>query len=99
MGRRCCDSQITLGHLPKTPCLYFSICDQLDEYVKVCSEWPEETYHLRKASRSHHIARMHKAVEMPCALLNLLSHIIVDLHVEDISYEIQRILVILDLGV
>jgi hypothetical protein len=32
---------------------------------------------------------------MTCALLNLISHIVVDLHVEDIGHEVQRILVVL----
>ena len=38
---------------------------------------------------------MYEAVEMSCALLNLLAHIVVDFHVENIGYEIKRILVVL----
>lgn len=36
---------------------------------------------------------------MPSSLLDLLSHVIVDFHVEDIRDEVERILVVLDLGV
>lgn len=32
---------------------------------------------------------------MPCTLLNLLAHIIVDLHIKDVGHEIQRILIVL----
>lgn len=42
---------------------------------------------------------MHKTVEMPRTLLNLLAHIVVDFHVEDIRHEIQCILVVLHLRV
>lgn len=36
---------------------------------------------------------------MPRALLNLFPHIVVDFHIEDIRYKIQRILVVLHLRV
>ena len=42
---------------------------------------------------------MNQTVEMPCTFLNLLAHIIVDLHVEDIRHEIQRILIVLYLRI
>lgn len=42
---------------------------------------------------------MYKAVKVSSALFNLLTHVIVDLHVEDVGNEIQCILVILDFGV
>jgi hypothetical protein len=36
---------------------------------------------------------------MPCRLFYLLSHVIVAVEVEDVCYEVERILVILDFGV
>ena len=42
---------------------------------------------------------MHHTVKMPRTLLDLLAHIVVDFHVEDISYQVERILVVLDLRV
>ena len=42
---------------------------------------------------------MHQAVKMPCAFLDLLAHIIVDFHVEDIGHKVQGILVVLDFRV
>jgi predicted metal-dependent TIM-barrel fold hydrolase len=42
---------------------------------------------------------MYKTVEMSGALLNLLAHVIIDLHVKDIGHEIERILVVLDFSV
>ena len=38
---------------------------------------------------------MNQTIEVPRTLLNLLAHIIIDLHVEDIGHEIQRILIVL----
>jgi hypothetical protein len=38
---------------------------------------------------------MYETIQMPCALLYVLPHIIVDFHVKDIGYEIERILVVL----
>ena len=38
---------------------------------------------------------MNEAVKMSCALLNLLPHVVVDFHVEDICYKIECILVVL----
>jgi len=40
-----------------------------------------------------------KAVEMASALFDLLAHVIVDLHVEDIGDEVEGMLVVLDLRV
>ena len=42
---------------------------------------------------------MHQPVEMACALLDLLPHIVVDFHVEDIRHQVEGILVILHFGV
>lgn len=39
---------------------------------------------------------MHQAVEVPCRFLDLLSHVIVDLHIEYIGDEIQGVLIVLD---
>lgn len=38
---------------------------------------------------------MYEAVEVPSALLDLLSHVVVDFHVEDVGHEVERILVVL----
>ena len=38
---------------------------------------------------------MNQTIEMPRTLLDLLAHIIIDLHVKDIGHEIQRILIVL----
>ena len=58
-----------------------------------------ETHHLCQTPRRHDVSRMHEAVEMPCCFLNLLSHIVVHLHIEDIGHEVKRVLVVLDLRV
>ncbi len=42
---------------------------------------------------------MHETVQMPRCFLNLLSHIVVHLHIEDIGHEVKRVLVVLDLRV
>ena len=36
---------------------------------------------------------------MPRCLLNLLSHVVVDLHVKDVGHKVQRILIVLDLRI
>lgn len=38
---------------------------------------------------------MHQSVEVASALLNLLPHVVVDFHVEDVGYEVEGILVVL----
>lgn len=42
---------------------------------------------------------MNKAVEVASAFFNLLAHVVVDFHVEDIGDEVKRMLVVLDLRV
>jgi hypothetical protein len=42
---------------------------------------------------------MHHTVQVPGILLDLFTHIVVDFHVEDVSYQVERILVVLDLRV
>lgn len=74
-----------------------------------CGDYPDESgkttrrknrsYHFCETSSSHNVARMYKAVKMSSALLDLLTHIIVDLHVKDVGHEIERILVVLDFRV
>ena len=58
-----------------------------------------KAYHLLQASSSDDIPCVHETVEMSCALLDLLAHLVVDFHVEDIGHEIQSILVVLDLAI
>ena len=55
----------------------------------------DTAYHLCQPSRGDHVPRMHQAIKMPGTLLDLLAHILVDFHVEDIGHEIQSILVVL----
>lgn len=57
------------------------------------------SYHLCETSSRHNVTRMHKTIEMSSALLDLLTHVIVDFHVKDISHKIKRILVVLDFRV
>lgn len=38
---------------------------------------------------------MYQAVKMSCALLDLVAHVVVDLHVEDVRHKVERILVVL----
>lgn len=42
---------------------------------------------------------MHKPIEMSSRLFNLLPHIIIAIEVEDIGHEIQRVLVVLYVGI
>lgn len=42
---------------------------------------------------------MHKTVQVPCRLLDCLSHLIIAVKVEDVRDEIERILVVLDFSV
>lgn len=57
------------------------------------------TYHFRQSSGRHDVSCVHETVEMAGALLNLLPHVVVDFHVKDVCYQIQRILVVLHFGV
>lgn len=58
-----------------------------------------KAYHLCETSSCHNVACMHKTVEVSSALLDLLAHVIVDLHVEHVGDEVERILVVLDFRV
>lgn len=58
-----------------------------------------QEYHFRQPSCRDDVSSMYKPVQMPRRLLDLLPHIVVDFHIEDICDEIQRILVILHLCV
>jgi hypothetical protein len=42
---------------------------------------------------------MYETVEVACRLLNGLPHVIVAVEIEDVRYEVQRILIVLHLGV
>ena len=42
---------------------------------------------------------MHQAIKMPRALLNLLAHIVVDFHIEDIRNQVEGVLVVLHFGI
>ena len=56
-------------------------------------------YHLRKAPCGDDVAGMYQAVKVAGRLLDSLAHIIVAVEIEDISYEVQGVLVILHLGI
>lgn len=56
-------------------------------------------YHLAQAPGSGNITRVNQPVEMTSRLFNLLAHIIVAVEVEDISDEIEGILVVLNICV
>jgi hypothetical protein len=53
------------------------------------------SYHLCQSSSCYHIPRMHQAVKVACALLDLLPHVVVDFHVKDVGHQIECILVVL----
>jgi hypothetical protein len=54
-----------------------------------------EAHHLRQTPGRNDVSSMHQSVQMSSTLLNLLAHIIVDLHVENIGDEIESILIVL----
>lgn len=56
-------------------------------------------YHFGETSCGDNVARMNQSIEMPCAFLNLLPHVIFHFHVEDIRDQVKRILVVLNFGV
>ena len=58
-----------------------------------------ESYHFRQTSSCDDVASVDKAIQMPCGLFDLLAHVILTIEVEDIRHKIERILVVLDLGV
>ena len=57
------------------------------------------TYHLRQPPSSDDVSGMHKTVQVPCTLLNLLAHIVVHVHIEDVRDDIQGILIVLYFGI
>jgi hypothetical protein len=56
-------------------------------------------YHLRQAPSRDYVPRVHKAVQMPRRLLNRFPHVVVAVKVKDIGDQVERVLVVLDLGV
>ncbi len=56
-------------------------------------------YHLGQSTGRHNVTRVHQAVQVPGGLLNRLAHLIVAVEVEHVGNQIQRILVVLHLGV
>jgi hypothetical protein len=57
------------------------------------------TYHLRKPTGSDNVTRMNQAIQMPRRLFNLFSLVVVAVQVEHVCDKVERILVILDLGI
>lgn len=56
-------------------------------------------YHLCQSTRSDNISRVHQTVQVSCALLDCLPHLIVTIEIEDISDEVECVLVVLHLRV
>lgn len=56
-------------------------------------------YHLCQSTGSDNISCVHQAVQVSCALLDCLPHLIVAIEVEDIGDEVERVLVVLHLRV
>lgn len=59
----------------------------------------QDTYHLCQTSSRDNVPSVHQTVQMPRRFFNLFPHIIVAVKVEDVGYKVQRILVVLDLGI
>jgi hypothetical protein len=57
------------------------------------------TYHLGKTTGGDNVTGMNKTVEMTGGLFDLLTQIIIGIEVEDISHQVQRILIVRDLGI
>ena len=56
-------------------------------------------YHLCQAPRRDDVARVDETIQMPGRLFYRLAHLVVAIEVEDVRNEVERILVVLDLGV
>ena len=97
IGRRGCESHITRGHLPKSDFLNFSSWRGVSQcrVALGLGTW----YHLGQTPSCDYVSRVHQAVQVPRRLLNLLPHVVVAVKVEHVSNEVERILVVLDLGV
>lgn len=54
-----------------------------------------ETHHLCQSSSCYHIPSVHQSVKVASALLNLLPHVVVDFHVENVGHKVEGILVVL----
>lgn len=54
-----------------------------------------EAHHFCQSSSCYHIPRVHQSIKVASALLDLLPHVVVDFHVEDIGHEVECILVVL----
>jgi hypothetical protein len=56
-------------------------------------------YHFRQTSSSDDVASVYKAVEVAGRFLDLFAHVIFTVEVEDIRHKVERVLIVLDLGV
>lgn len=57
------------------------------------------SHHLGQTPSRDHVSCMNESVEMPCALLDLFSHVVVHLHVEDVCDKVESILIVVNFGV
>ena len=97
VGRRCSDLQSTRGHFPKSPFLYLSSCTGSNQVTAPTTYvW---TYHLCQASCCSNVSSVHKAIKMSGRLFYRFSHLIIAVEIKDIGHKIQRILVVLDIGI
>lgn len=56
-------------------------------------------HHSRESARRDDVPGVNKAVQMPRRLLDGVAHLIVAVDVEGVRHQVQRVLVVLDLGV
>lgn len=56
-------------------------------------------YHFGQTSGRDYVSGVNQAVQVPCRLLDGLSHVIIAVKIEYIGDEVERILIVLDLGV
>jgi hypothetical protein len=54
-----------------------------------------ETHHFRQTPSRDNVARVYQAVQVARALFDLLAHVIVDFHVEDVGDKVEGVLVVL----
>ena len=59
----------------------------------------DQACHLRQTSGRYNVPRVDQAVQVAGAAFDLLAHVVVDFHIEDIGDEIEGMLVVVDVRV
>jgi hypothetical protein len=102
---------MTRGHLPKSAFLYFSSWEEREEGERVSLRiWAgkmmawggkerRKTHHLRQTAGRDNVPGVDEAVQVPGRFFYRLAHLVVAVEIEDVGHEVQRILVVLDLGI